>query len=384
VQFLPVEAFEHMLEDVAHQANNAHSKEVTFVFLGDVFDLVRTPLWLDKGSPKPWDPKVAPDAVERRANELLDKLVECNRKTFDLWQGSVREGKTWKFETVQGEPRRVYVPGNHDRIVNEFDSLRARAAQLLGANRGGDGPNVPFAPTFVSREYRTFARHGHEYDYYNFERRKGENLADAPLAAYLRIPIGELIATEIASKLPLRVDEELKKVPSLTDQERADIVGQIKVIDDVRPIGAILPWLVDRLAETRRTCGREALEAVKRGNDRVIDEFRDLPFVRDWFRKHDTLNPLDAADRLQAGLWLVDKIDIENLEICCRASKASPSGSPGRATTWPAKPPMSLPDWTRTRPMAAGTRSCTCCTATRTPPPRFPSKTPKTTRRACI
>ena len=43
--YLPVSAFEGVFADIADQARKAGSTKITLVYLGDVFDLVRTTAW---------------------------------------------------------------------------------------------------------------------------------------------------------------------------------------------------------------------------------------------------------------------------------------------------------------------------------------------------
>jgi hypothetical protein len=129
----------------------------------------------------------------------------------------------------------------------------------------------------------------------------------------MKIPIGELIAAEIASKLSPWIRQELEEVRELSPEERDQIASQIKTVDDVRPLSALLPWMLDRLSQTQSQYGAKALEAAKRGIDRVLQDFQQIPFTHRWIQDHDQWYPGDSVDRLQAVLWLMENISIEDM-----------------------------------------------------------------------
>jgi len=61
-------------------------------------------------------------------------------------------------------------------------------------------------------KYGVLARHGHEYDVWNYEGSDNFNDSD-----YAQVPIGDLITTEIAARLPCTV---LKYVGNALPQNR--------------------------------------------------------------------------------------------------------------------------------------------------------------------
>ena len=65
MQFIPAEAFRRAFGEIAQHAVNAGSKNIELIFLGDVFDLVRTTRWFDiPPAERPW-------AVPRRTARRL-------------------------------------------------------------------------------------------------------------------------------------------------------------------------------------------------------------------------------------------------------------------------------------------------------------------------
>ena len=95
--------------------------------------------------------------------------------------------------------------------------------------------------------YAAFARHGHEWDPWNIDMERPlaqDTFQTIPDETYLRVPIGEVIAAELASKFAPCVKKQLLR--SGSDRNRARYISdQFKTVDDVRPLSAIIPWRVD-------------------------------------------------------------------------------------------------------------------------------------------
>src|SRR5258706_9404516 len=92
--------------------------------------------------------------------------------------------------------------------------------------------------------YGLLARHGHEWDLFNFQRfdpaKKPSDYSDAD---YLATPIGDPITTELVAALPYELDRRLAAMGVMErDGARARVVERMKAIEDVRPLMAALQW----------------------------------------------------------------------------------------------------------------------------------------------
>ncbi len=333
VQHLDIGAFKEAFHNIARQAQHAKSKEITFVFLGDIFDLVRTTFWFNKPArERPWgigndatDAEKA--ALQKHARELLENIIAENKDIFDVWSQPLKGQYGLTIE-----PKRVYIPGNHDRICNEFSTLRERVIEALGLSIGQNAPldaGVPFANHFHHALYQVFARHGHEWDEYNFEHVRdwsNANTATLPGAHFLEIPIGELIAAEVASRLPTEACQHLKE--QINDDDLQLIVEHMKTVDDVRPMAAILPWLVDSISSQKamnKPANRQiVLKALTKSIQKVMREFNTLPFTKAWMKKHDGFAPLDYVDRLQLGILALQNLDVHKLNRLLQMAQSRP------------------------------------------------------------
>lgn len=290
-------AFEGFLESLATAAKSAQAREVTIVFLGDIFDLLRTELWFDvPADERPWGlPGAAPDALERHAAGMLEAILEhpVNRETFALLASSLKE----RFPLFPAEPERIYIPGNHDRLCAQFPSLLHKAQQALGATRG------PVRHAYRDPRYGVLARHGHEWDVFNYE--GSAALSDED---YILVPIGDVVTTELVARLPYAIMRH-PKIQSLPEATQKALRRNLQQIENVRPLHATLHWLFYQIQQ------HEWLrDVVEDAIDDVVAHFNDLPFVRDWYRRHDRWpNPLDEADQIQAVLFLLDKFRVTRM-----------------------------------------------------------------------
>ena len=148
------------------------------VFLGDIFDLLRTERWFEdaSGAPvllaeRPWATAAAlqsgpiTPAVAARARTILDEAIAANTESLATLRGERRPPPEGVIV------RRIYIPGNHDRLYLHDEVLRAR---ILGALGAVDGAGLSAEGIYLHRlqmpEYGLLARHGHEWDFWNFPR----------------------------------------------------------------------------------------------------------------------------------------------------------------------------------------------------------------------
>lgn len=296
---VPTDAFKLFFEDIAGTADwlikdGRTIKEIKLVFLGDIFDLLRTEMWF--GYPedeRPWGNNET--KIETNANTIFDALLKKNKATFDLLSGNLQDEYS-----LPVEPERIYVPGNHDRLCNKYQSLRGKVRQCLGI------PSLvsPFDHFFQDVNYGVFARHGHEYDKFNYE-----GGISYSYEGYMRMPIGDPITTELVAKLPWKVmqKKEIKKLPK---KEREALKKNFQEIENVRPFSAVIEWL---LYQVKKSLSLK--EVIEDTLDEVVKEFNKLKFVEKWYKHHDKwYDFFDEADKIQSALFLLEKFKIFPLE----------------------------------------------------------------------
>jgi UDP-2,3-diacylglucosamine pyrophosphatase LpxH len=284
--------FRSTFHDLAAHTIEAEAEDVTIVFLGDLYDLIRTEAWFHVDpSQRPWG--TAPS--EQAAIDIFEAVVAANEETFALLSGSLSEAFGFPCE-----PKRVYIPGNHDSLCNHYPALRRRVRETLAI---GDGlGDAPFPRHVLDLEHGVFARHGQEFDPLNFE--GSEALAEpsfipVPEEDYQRIPIGDLIACELASKIPPLVQEYLPE----DHQFRARLAERMRDLYDVRPLVGMVRWLswqVSQFQEIERN-------AINRAMHDASVSLQKNPFYKEWIGRHDKSMRLDEADRVQMMLELLER-----------------------------------------------------------------------------
>ena len=281
--FVEPGVFRSTMHDLAGHAREAKAKDITLVFLGDVFDLFRTERWFDfELEQRPWGSNPSDAALF----DVFEGVVTKNRDTFAMLSGSLVDEFGFPVE-----PKRLYVPGNHDRMTNDHAHLRRRVREVLGIT--GEDPEAPFARLVLDQEHGVLLRHGHEWDDLNFEGSEAfdsmETL-EAPEEDYQRMAIGDVIACEFASRLaPLAASHLPEEHP-----HRARIAERMRDVADVKPLVGMVRWASWQVGQW------DKLEraAVNRAFDEAAKTMRDLPFTREWCARHDGFG-LDRADKFQ-------------------------------------------------------------------------------------
>jgi UDP-2,3-diacylglucosamine pyrophosphatase LpxH len=294
-------AFEYFFEDVAAIAAKPSNniKEIKLVLLGDIFDLLRTERWFDYPvDERPWGDKEP--AIEVHALTLFDAITDHpeNRKSFQIIRQGVADLKD-KCGLEAGA-RLFYLPGNHDRLCNRYPSLRQKVCDCLGLPPAWYDPADLFPHTYADLPYGVFARHGHEYDKFNYE----GGTAYAP-ADYQRVPIGDPITTELLARLPYTLARRLGDVP-----DKPALIRNFQEIENVRPLSAVVEWLLYQVQQNRAL--KEIIEDTVQ---EVIDYFDSLDFVKNWYARHDKWTDwLDEADKIQAFLFLLRRFKLDRTE----------------------------------------------------------------------
>ena len=292
-----IRAFEGILEDLALGAKSARAKDVTLLFLGDIFDLLRTEKWFDvPEADRPWgQPGESTAALEAQASVILDAILQhpVNRETFALLGGSLQE----RFPAFPAEPERIFIPGNHDRLCAQFPSLLLKAQGALGA-----APS-PVLHRYENPRYGVLARHGHERDVFNYE--GGKSFSDED---YALVPVGDPITTELVARLPYTIMKN-PQVRELPAKSRNALRRNLQQIENVRPTHATVRWLFYQVQRQPWLQG-----VIEDAVDEVVARFNGLWFVKDWYRRHDRWpSPNDEADQLQGVLFLLDKLRVTRM-----------------------------------------------------------------------
>jgi UDP-2,3-diacylglucosamine pyrophosphatase LpxH len=289
---VPADAFRIFFANIAATAKRRRRKgrkikEIKIVFLGDIFDLLRTEKWFDfPESERPWGNKGK--KVEQHANVILDAIIKENKETLSLLASNLK-----KQFALPCEPERIYVPGNHDRLCNTYDSLRDKVCASLGIARRG---SEPFDHYVESIDYGVFALHGHEYDKFNYEGGISFRHGD-----YNRVPIGDPITTELGTKLAYVVKQKIGSLP-LTPEKKEKLIKNFQEIDNVRPLSAVLEWL---LYQVKKDLNLK--EIIEDSVEEIVKNFNKLKFVERWYTYHDKWSDWwDEADKIQSILWLFE------------------------------------------------------------------------------
>ncbi len=221
---IPARAFAYLAEDIRGIIENQDDegrrrldvKNVEILLLGDVFDLIRSTRW--DALLLPWSPPGA--KLEDRAGKILEGVVEANAKALE----EIR-----KLRDSLGVPARVtYVAGNHDRLVNMFESTRRKAAEVLGLSAEDCDPARPFPTEYRSDDYAVVARHGQQFDSLNWA------------GGFDRPSLGEAVVVKLINAFPLNLRQKLGENPSEAGKH---VLEKIAELDHVRPLWAVPRWV---------------------------------------------------------------------------------------------------------------------------------------------
>ncbi len=289
---IPASAFEKFLTSIERHAQKAKAKELKIVFLGDIFDILRTEAWFkEKEEDRPWGNNTA--KMRSRAANILNEIQKKNKDTFDLF---APEALKARFTDIPVET--VYIPGNHDRLCWLIPDLKAKVIQLLGLSNSGD---QSFSHHFMDTDHGVYATHGHCFDKYNYEGGPARSEAD-----YKLVPLGDPITTELIAKLPYILMRKVKKMGGWTEKDLDSLKRNFQEIENVRPFSATLNWLLYQVRSYK-----DLENTIEEAVDKTIKDFKKLKFVKQWYDRHDIwYKPLDDADKIQGLLFLIDKFKI--------------------------------------------------------------------------
>ena len=297
-QKIPTSAFELFLTQIKTHAEKTKNKnkELKIVFLGDIFDFLRTEEWFkEKEEDRPWGNNT--EKMEKRAKIILDKIAEKNKDTFKLFSK-----KNLKNTFKDTEVETIYIPGNHDRLCWMIGELKEKVSDLLGLS-----VNNPdnFKHTFTDNEHGVYATHGHIFDNFNYEGDTSYTDLD-----YGLVPIGDSITTEILAKIPYKIMNHVELKNRLSHEKIIQLRLDFQELGNIRPFWATLKWLLYQVNENIAI--KDIIEDII---DEVMSEFNDLKYVKNWYKHHDKwYNPFDRADMIQAGIYFLEKFKILSFE----------------------------------------------------------------------
>lgn len=294
--------FRSTMHDLAGHAREAQATEITLLFLGDVYDLVRTERWFDHPlEQRPWGSSPSQQALR----DIFEGVVANNAETFAILSGSLVQEFGFPVE-----PTRLYIPGNHDTLVNEDPYLRRRARETLGIAPGDE----QFPRHYLDPEHGVFARHGHEFDKLNFEGSEAYEAGElfVPEEDYLRLPIGDVMACEYASKIAPLVQSYLPE----DHPNRARIAERLRDVVDVRPFTGMVRWVMWQSQQTDQS----TRDSVNRAMCEAAQSVHDTPFTKEWYKRHDRMG-WDHADQFQAFLRLLRSFKPMNYNRILRAAE---------------------------------------------------------------
>jgi len=293
---IPAKAFKKFLEGIKVHSDNTKNKdkEVKIVFLGDIFDLLRTEEWFkEKEEDRPWGKGTK--NMRNRAKNILEKIAEKNKDTFKLFS---KEALERKFKGINIET--IYIPGNHDRLCWIIDELKEKVIELLGLNANNE---ENFKHYFSNIEHGVYATHGHIFDEFNYER-KSNHIEEN----YKLVPIGDPITTEIIAKLPYKLMKKVKEKCTLNEKEIEQLKRNFQDIENIRPLPATLKWLVYQV-----DVNRKLKDIIEETINEVVKEFRKLKFVKNWYKHHDR-GRFDIADKIQLILEFLETFKVFRLK----------------------------------------------------------------------
>jgi len=293
---IPTSAFDKIfLSHIKALADKVNAKELKIVFLGDIFDLLRTEEWFNENiEDRPWGKDT--DKMHNRAKIILNKIEEKNKDTFNIFKPAALENR---FENIKTET--IYIPGNHDRLCFIIDDLKEKVIDILGLE---DSNPENFKHYFSSVKYGVYAVHGHSFDKFNYEGGPNRNEKD-----YKLVPIGDPITTELIAKLPYKLVKNVEEAKCILNEKEIEKLKQnFQDIENIRPLSATLKWLIYQV-----DANKNLINIIEKTIDEVVKEFRKLEFVKKWYKCHDK-GRFDIADKIQIILKFLEEFKVFNFK----------------------------------------------------------------------
>jgi UDP-2,3-diacylglucosamine pyrophosphatase LpxH len=292
-------------------------KSIDLLLLGDVFDMLRSELWLvstsgEEETLRPWDDRYDPAYVQK-VSEITSAILEYNREGLDTLR-QINQGQEIYIPpaTQNGEPDRSsservhikvrihYMVGNHDWFFylpgEAYDRIRERVIAAMGlSNTKGPFPYNPEDSPQISellQRYHVFGRHGDQFDPINYNAESGRGSAS----------VGDAMTIDLLTRFPYEVRQKLGSDIPLTFSEG------LKELSNVRP-ALVTPMWVNNLINHHAEDPEKA-DIIKRIWDDAAARFIQLPFVR----ANDKYLVFDSVDALEAALLFAKGLSFKTIQ----------------------------------------------------------------------
>jgi UDP-2,3-diacylglucosamine pyrophosphatase LpxH len=279
--------FRQILQDVMGDKPSGYGiDQVHLVLLGDIFDVIRSSLWLQPDNQnipdpvRPWSPETAIDAKNRTLKDYTEEIVADIIKQNGAAMGYLQEFAQYcasrgvQFKTS-------YVVGNHDWLINRYPSTRTAIARFLQMPDWEHYRDHAFPIYLEFQDYGVMARHGDYFDPLNYSGDRD------------RSSLGDALVIDLLNHFPQDVKEGL----GLGDDDKLFL--QLKEIDNVRPLLEIPAWI-------RGVCRHypPAVEGKVHGIwNSLAAQFFQIPYVRGFLRANRVLGLLlRLALKVTSGL----------------------------------------------------------------------------------
>ncbi len=363
-------SFRLFFEQIAQASRIKQAKELIVVFAGDIFEYIRSPLWLENDQEgmqlRPYldiDPgQSLPQETDDRLWRIHQAIEQDERvaPTIELIE-AVANGRDDIF-TDGPRPRFLYIPGTSDRLANlsprvndrirEIFALRSRETDVESDQ--GDGSTIPRFPhrlAFLagssgdltdaagqlglsegSLDYGVVVQHGHEYDWLSCEFNHDENPLGRALTAqdehlYDLSSLSDWIALDLVTKLTTRFVDQCGGDADQLIPVNEFIYRCLTDADDVRPQLRVLDYLMWRL-------DGDPWQMVRGLVREILDEAANSRYLRRWLDRHDHRWIPDRADKIRAVLGMLKRISdaVPDSFLANMGKKAAVRAGEDRAT----------------------------------------------------
>ena len=274
-------AFKKFTQYLEDMVVSAKAKELEIVFLGDIFDIIRSDYWL-RSQIRPWSKDWEVDSEGKGLKDYCKEIMAriCNNPInkesiqymYNFKDKMIAKGVFLKY---------TYIIGNHDWLVDNYIDTRRMAASFLGmAVHPTYFVDTVFPTEAFWADYSVYARHGDRYDSFNYAYKRDRISS-----------IGDAIVIDLLNKFPEKVEDS---IGSATDPY---LIECLKEIDNVRPITDIPKWIQ---VTCKRAKTEEIAKKVKGVWNSLVKDFLKIEFVQ----SHNKPWRLDNIDLLQLGLGL--------------------------------------------------------------------------------
>jgi UDP-2,3-diacylglucosamine pyrophosphatase LpxH len=252
------------------------AKPVTLVLLGDIIDFLRSPRWEELWRTRqsaPWSAMTANFANFQNsyAENCLLEVQQGVKARYPQLSAMLKE------LVGTGRLQVVYVPGNHDFMLQLSAPLRRKVKEFLSLANDAE---ARFSPIYRDAEASVYATHGHTYDPVNYHQEPEGLWA-----------FGDAIVLRVVNRLQTVAGEALGIAPNTA------LGRQLADLDNVEPLADVpiyVRWLSEQLTvDDQRT---RVLKAWKQ----IVDELLSLPeFQDDAYRELSaTRTALELSTRL--------------------------------------------------------------------------------------